>query len=292
MVRPRRGPCRLAGALLGFALHCVNVGVAQEAPLPSVHWAYATYFGTGWYQVADQQSAFIVNYAPRVYTAEADWPAAEDRKAVYTLRVPFALGVTRLDLEDVPGLIDPDNFAAVSAGVRADIDMPLTGKFSLRPSAQLSYGTLIGESDYAWTYRGDLRGRYSFRPGALDWSVIGAAGLVGYDANRGDDDGFTYAALGAEFAYPVPWFGSDDDQTLFHWHILYTDFLDRMEVRGRLNQLEEVTNFWQAGFAFGKRDRPIKLWFLRFDRLGLAYDVSPSGELRGLKIVMRSLYEP
>ena len=58
------------------------------------------------------------------------------------------------------------------------------------------------------------------------------------------------------------------------------------------DQLEEITNFWQAGFAFGKRDRPIRLWFFRFDRLGLAYDISPSGELRGLKLVFRSLYEP
>jgi hypothetical protein len=34
------------------------------------------------------------------------------------------------------------------------------------------------------------------------------------------------------------------------------------------------------------------LWFLSFDRLGLAYDLSPSGELRGIKFVFRSLYEP
>ena len=44
--------------------------------------------------------------------------------------------------------------------------------------------------------------------------------------------------------------------------------------------------------AFGREDEPIKLWFLRFDRLGLAYNISPSGELRGIKFVFRSLYEP
>ena len=59
-----------------------------------------------------------------------------------------------------------------------------------------------------------------------------------------------------------------------------------------IDQFEEITNFWQAGIAFGKEDRPIKLWFLRFDRLGLAYDISPSGEMRGIKFVFRSLYEP
>ena len=73
---------------------------------------------------------------------------------------------------------------------------------------------------------------------------------------------------------------------------MYTDLLDRMVVQGRAERPEEITNYWQAGFAFGKRDEPIKLWFLRFDRLGLAYDISPSGQLRGLKLVVRSLYEP
>ena len=202
------------------------------------------------------------------------------------------MGVTRLDFEDVPGILDLENFSTVSAGLRADVDVPVTPKFSFRPSAQLSYGTVLGESEYAWTYRGDIRGRYTFQAGALDWALIGAAGFVGYDANRGNDDSFTYAALGAEFAYPLRWFGSGDSQTLFYWHLLYTDFLDRMEVQGRSDQFEEITNYWQAGFAFGKRDEPIKFWFFRFDRLGLAYDISPSGQLRGLKLVFRSLYEP
>ena len=90
----------------------------------------------------------------------------------------------------------------------------------------------------------------------------------------------------------MSWFSSSDSQTLLYWHLLYTDFLNRLEIRSHSDQLEEITNFWQAGFAFGKRDRPIRLWFFRFDRLGLAYDISPSGNLRGLKFVFRSLYEP
>ena len=282
----------LTGAALGLALQCVSVATAQEAPVPTVHWAYASYFGTGWYEISDQQSAFIANFAPKILTGEAAWAGDDDRKAVYSIRLPLTVGVTRLDLEDVPGILDLENFSTVSAGVRADIDVPLTERFSFRPSAQLSYGTVIGESEYAWTYRGDIRGRYTFRSGDLDWALIGAAGIVGYDVNRGNDDSFTYAAIGTEFAYPVPWFSSGGSQTLLYWHLLYTDFLDRMEVQGRSNQLEEITNYWQAGFAFGRRDEPIKLWFLRFERLGLAYDISPSGQLRGLKFVFRSLYDP
>ena len=276
----------------GAVLLLASVAGAQEKPVPTVHWAYASYFGTGWYKISDQQRAFIANFAPPLTKGETHWFGGKDGKAVYSIRVPLTVGLNRLDFEELPGILDPENFASVSAGLRADVDIPITDRFSWRPSVQLSYGTIIGESEYAWTYRGDIRARYTFGSGNLDWGLIGAVGLVGYDANRGPDDAFTYAALGTEFAYPLPWFASGDGGALLYWRLMYADFLNRMEVQNRFDQFEEVTNYWQAGVAFGREDRPIKLWFLRFDRLGLAYDISPSGALRGIKFVFRSLYEP
>ena len=41
----------------------------------------------------------------------------------------------------------------------------------------------------------------------------------------------------------------------------------------------------------GKRDKPVRMWRLSFDRLGLAYNFSTTGELRGIKFVFRSLYD-
>lgn len=283
---------RLAGAVVGCAMLWICPAAAQEAPVPTVHWAYASYFGTGWYEISDEQSAFIASLAPKIRTGELAWTGADDAKAVYSIRLPLSIGVTRLDFEDVPGILDLENFSTVSAGLRGDIDVPVTARFSFRPSVQLSYGTVIGESEYAWTYRGDVRGRYMLGAGDLDWALIGAAGIVGYDANRGNDDSFTYASIGTEVAHPLRGFDSDNSQAVVYWHLLYTDFLDRMEVQGRSAQLEEIANYWQAGFAFGWRDRPIEWWFFRFERLGLAYDISPSGKLRGLKFVFRSLYDP
>lgn len=278
--------------VLGTALlHACPAG-SQEAPPPTVHWAYASYFGTGWYRIGDEQSAFIASIAPRWTSGNVDWLNDAGREAVYTVRVPVTVGVARLDLEDVPGILDPDNFSTLSAGLQADVDIPVGARFSVRPSAQLGYGTVLGESDDAWTYRGDLRAKYTFRAGKLDWALIGIAGHVGYDASQGADDGFSYAGLGAEFAYPVRWFTTRDSQTLAYWHLLYVDLPNRLEVSTRAGRSQEIASYWQAGLAFGKRDEPIRLGFLSFDRFGLAYEVSPSGELRGIKFVFRSLYEP
>ena len=286
-------PCRsLVFTVLGAASLHADPASSQEAPTPSVHWAYASFFGTGWYKITDQQSAFIANFAPRWTTGDTGWSKVADQQAVFTVRIPVTLGVAQLDFEDVSGTLDPENFSAVSTGLRADLDLPVTTRLSVRPSIQLSWGTVIGENDHAWTYRGDVRGRYTIGSGNLDWALIGAAGLVGYDGNRGADDSFSYATLGAEFAYPVRWFSSAESQTLLYWHVLYADFLNRVEVQSDLGQTVEVTNYWQAGLAFGKQDKPLRVWFLQFDRLGLAYDISPSGELRGIKFVFNSLYDP
>lgn len=48
----------------GCALLLASVAAAQEEPVPTVHWAYASSFGTGWYTISDRQRAFIANLAP------------------------------------------------------------------------------------------------------------------------------------------------------------------------------------------------------------------------------------
>lgn len=279
-------------AILGGLLLQSLPAMSQEADAAAVHWAYASYFGTGWYKISNEQRAFVVNFAPQWVSGPATWLGDRGEDAVFRVRIPFAVGVTRLDLADVPGVLDPENFAMASIGLRADVDVPLTDRLSMRPAVQLSYGTVIGESEYAWTYRGDVRGRYRFGSGDRDWALVAAAGAVAFEANNGTDESFTYATLAAEFAHPLRRFSSKDDEALIYWHLAYTDFINRVEVPDRQGNVKEITNYWQVGLALGKSNSDIKLWFLRFNRLGLAYDVSPSGDLRGVKFVFRSVYDP
>lgn len=265
--------------------------MSQDIDQPTVHWAYASYFGTGWYRISGQQTAFIANFAPEWISGPATWLGDWGTDAVYRVRVPLTIGVAQLDFNDVPGILDPENLSTASIGLSADVDVPLSERFSIRPSAQLSYGTVLGESAYAWTYRGDVRARYRFGSGDRDWALIGAFGAVAYDGNNGANDSFSYVMLATEFARSLRRFSTEEREALLYWHVGYTDLIDRIGVQGPQGQFDEITNYWQVGFAFGKRDEDIKLWFLRFERLGLAYNVSPSGDLRGIKFVFHSNYE-
>ncbi len=264
---------------------------SQELIDPTVHWAYASFFGTGWYKINDERSAFMLRVAPRWSVGEAGIDEDGKREIAYTLRLPITMGITKLDFDDIPGIIDPDNLSTASLNVSVDADIPVTGRFSVRPSAEVGYGQVLGESDSAWTYKGAVQGRYTFQSGKLDWSLLGGLGLVGFEPNEGLSDHFTYLTGGAEFSYPVNWPRSKNDQTMLYWHVSYTGFLDEIEFQTRTGELDFVDNYWQVGMALGKRKEPIRLWFLKFDRLGLAYNFSSSGELRGVKFVFASAYD-
>ena len=279
--------CKIAAALF------LTSGESwSQAPIePTVHWAYASFFGTGWYKINDERSAYILRVSPRWTVGEAGIDNDGNREIAYTFRVPMTLGVAKLDFEDIPGIIDPDNLTTASLNFSVDADVPITARFSLRPSAEVGYGQVLGESDSAWTYKVETRSRYSFQSGKLDWALLAGLGLVGYEPNEGPSDDFVYLAAGAEFGYPVNWPRSKNGQTMLYWHVSYTDFLDEIEFETGVEELDSVANFWQVGIALGRKNEPVRIWFLKFDRLGLAYNFSTSGELRGIKFLFRSLYD-
>lgn len=267
--------------------------VAQEAePFePTIHWAYASFFGTGWYKINDQRSGFIVRAPFRWTVGDALIDENGKRQIAYTIRLPFTLGLARLDFEDISNILDSDNLATASANISVDADIPVTQRFHVRPVAEVGYSTILDESDWAWTYRAEIKTRTTFEEGKLDWAILFDYGIAGYEPNRGESDDFEFAVAGLEFGYPVDWFASTDGQTMLYWHLSYTDFLDEIEVRTGVEEFDSVANYWQAGIALGKRDKPVRIWRLSFDRLGLAYNFSTTGELRGIKFVFRSLYD-
>ena len=258
---------------------------------PRIHWAYASFFGTGWYKINDQRSGFIIRAPLRWDFGEAKLDDDGKRSVAYTLRLPFTLGLNRLDFDDVPGTVSSDNLATASANASLDVDIPITQRFHIRPIAEVGYSTVIDESDWAWTYRAEVKTRWAFEAGKLDWSLLLDLGVVGYEPNQGQSDYFEFAAAGLEFGYPISWFSSPGSQSMLYWHVGFTDFIDEIEVQTGVEEFDSVANYWQVGIAMGKRDERVRIWRFSFDRLGLAYKASSTSELRGIKFIFRSLYD-
>ena len=121
--------------------------------------------------------------------------------------------------------------------------------------------------------------------------MLNSIGFVGYSPSNGPSEKFWPISIGFEFDYPV--FAPTDtgDQLVLYWHTNYTTFEDDVDFDADLGGVDPISDQWELAFAIGKRDKKIKIWFMQFDRLGLGYRASSNGELKGINLVFRSLFE-
>jgi len=292
-----RSETLLIGMAVVLAVFLANPGpkaVAQDTVTfeePTVHWAYASYFGTGTYKINDAQSAFVINAAADWLEGESHALSLSDDPGKYRIRIPITMGLASIDLGDVPEILDPGNLSLAGIGLGADIDIPVNPQWSLRPNVQVGQGRILGSSDYAWTYRADIRARYIHDFGSVKGALIGATGAVGFKPNRGLGDNFAYTELGAELEIPVDSWSSGTAQWRVFPHIKYTQLPVQLEVQTTRNSTAGTNNFIDLGVAFGRADRPLKWWFIELDRLGLATTFSTTSNVVGIKLIVESLYE-
>src|SRR5690606_35226549 len=132
---------KLLGAMLlaGFPA----TAWAQEEEVASIHWAYSTYFGTGWYQVNDERDAFAIRYAPRKPLREASINDDGSRTVGMELRLPITVGLNHFPLDDIAGSVDPANLANISITPGIYFDVPLNERWMLRPFVAAGWGTVL-----------------------------------------------------------------------------------------------------------------------------------------------------
>ncbi len=266
--------------------------LVEQSAASTVHWAYASYFGTGSYRMNESQSVFVINTAPLLKEGYVAWPDLDDEHSRYTVRVPVTAGLASIDFGDVPGFLDPDNFSLAGIGIGADIDIPLSDHWSVRPNAQITRGRVLGTPESAWTYRADIRARYRFDLGRVQTNLIAATGSVGYKPNSGKGDNFVFTEFGAELAIPMGWGSANNDPSLLIPSVKYTQLPVGMQVTQEAGVVDKTANLIDIGLAFARARRPLRWWIIEVDRVGLAVSASSTSELVGIKLVVESMYEP
>ena len=264
---------------------------AQEASSSSVHWAYSSYFGTGWYQVSGDRDVYVLRGTPRWKIREADFAKDGTRTIGIELRFPITIGLDTFDIDDIPGTTDTDNLASLSVTPGVDITIPITERWALRPYVTLGWGTLLNSSESAFTYWAGVNSRYTFQNGKLNWALLNSVTYVGYTPSDGPSDDFWPLMGGLEFDYPFGRNEQDDEQLFLSWHGTYTTFENNLDLVLEEGRTTPITDQWEFGVSFHKKNKRIKIWLFSFDRLGLAYRFSSSGDLKGISFVFRSVFE-
>lgn len=265
--------------------------LAQESPSASVHWAYSSYFGTGWYRVFADRDVFVARMTARWTRAEASFEESGDRKIGLEFRVPISVGLDSFDYDDVLGAVDVDNVSFLSVTPGIDIEIPINGIWSLRPYASVGYGGAFDGSDSAWTYWAGVKSRVLLGSGKSNWRLLNQVGFVGYTPSEGPDDTMWPVMAGLEFDHPVGAATPDGDQLQLHWRASYTLFGKDLDFSSIPTISRAVRDQWEIGVAIARRDSRIPIWFLNFDMLGLGYRASSNGELKGITFLFRSMFD-
>jgi hypothetical protein len=260
--------------------------IPEQIPDPEqIHWALGTFFGTGWYEIEDNRSVFVLRVAPRQTVRESSLDADGRRRLGVEVIYPVALGLSQLDQAD--DFIEFDNYASISFTPGIELEVPVTPAWALRPYLHLGYGRELESGEGATIWYGGIKSRYRLG-GGRQWSLLNGAHLAGYKPEF--DERGRYGALMAGLEWQRPargreWRGAP---LYLNTHLTYDWFFDNLNFHVDRYRVESFRDQWELGLALGGGGRPLEFGFLSFDQVGLAYRWSSDGNFRAVTLNFRS----
>ena len=100
-----------------------SADVEQQTLFEPVHWAYSSFFGTGWYKVRDARSVFVIKTPIRQTLRPSSLAESGAREVGIEIRYPVSIGMH--DIRDLGSIIEDDNFATVSFAPGVELEIPV-----------------------------------------------------------------------------------------------------------------------------------------------------------------------
>mgnify|MGYP001554925589 FL=1 len=259
-------------------------------PEKQVHWASAAFFGTGWYRVDENRRTFIFRIPWRQEVRSAGWDEDGERKLGIEIIYPVSLGVHSLD--ELPDFIEFDNYGTITFTPGVAVEIPLTDRWDLRPYAHYGVGYEDTSGEWAQIYYGGVNSRYLLSRGdGLDWNLLNAVSYAGYKPEFKNRGHYGSAMAGIEAKQRMERFNIAGTPAWLNWHVTYDYMFDNLNFHVSEDEVVTIRDQWEFGLALSRGDSKIKIWFLQFEQLGLAYKISSNGKYRALSFNLRSRFE-
>lgn len=261
---------------------------AEEPDFEPIHWAYSSFFGTGWYQVEDSQSVFVMRMPISQTLRESSLSESGERKLGLQIKYPLTLGLH--DLDDVGGILETGNLGTVSFAPGVVLEIPINKRWYLRPFAHVGWGKELNTGESAWIYYTGVKSRYAFPGKKYDWYLLNSLYYAGYTPDQGRSDHLAIAQLGAELRQPLgkaTLFGRNID---LHWSLMYSFLGHELHFNLPDGNFEPIDDQIEAAIAISLRDGPYAFWFFKIHRLGVGYQFSSNGQFQAITFSMRSWF--
>lgn len=277
--------------VLGFLASIDVHALQKEEPVDfnAINWAFAAAFGTGIYRVRDDVEVFVLHVQPK-WTKEIKWERYfGERPMLLELRFPITLGVHNYHLEGIVDEFLDLKFKQVSFAPGAVLELPMSQRWALRAYGHLGWGTeTSGDKDSSWIYWGGIKSRLIFPALGLKFGLLNGLTGYGYTPNVGASQDFSEILTGLECDIPLGKLQWQGEPLFLKTHIINRWYLDDLNFIYEFENPPELSWQWEIGISLGKKSN-IKLWFLSFERIGVAYHYGR--DARGISIYTRSVFK-
>ncbi|MGW8369163.1 MAG: hypothetical protein ACWGPN_10850 [Gammaproteobacteria bacterium] len=257
-----------------------------------IHWSYAAFFGTGWYQFDQHGRVFAMRYSPRIYRREASISPDGARRLGIEVEVPISASLQNFDFGEIGDILDINNVTTLSAVPGIEIEIPMSRRWSLKPVAHIGLGVEFHGRSSALIYWTGIKSRLRFEGGRIDWALINTLIYSGYTTDSGASGRMTSFTTAFEFDQPLPNKTMEGEPLRLIWHFGFTRYNDfDFAFEPVVPKSGEYEEEWELGLAFAKRDGQIRLWRLHWDQLGIAYRFDRENTFTGIGITFRALFD-
>ncbi len=261
----------------------------EKSDFEPVNWAYSSFFGTGWYQIKDARSVFVLRIPPRQTLRKSSISETGERKFGIEIKYPLTIGLH--DVEDLGGIIENDNFGTVAFAPGVELEIPVNQRWYLRPFAHIGWGKELEVGDSAWIYSVGIKSSYTFPSRTkYEWSLLNSFYYAGYTPDRGRSDYLAVAEVGVELLHPLnnaKLIGRPID---LHWYLMYSFLGNELHFNLPDGSFDPISDQLEIGLQMSFRDGPFEFWIFKVHRLGLGYSFSSSGEFSAITFSMRSWF--
>jgi hypothetical protein len=273
--------------LLSFANFDCAANEAKAIFEP-VHWAYSSFFGTGWYEVEDARTVFVLRAPIRQTLRKSSLEKSGKDKLGIEIRYPVTVGLH--DIEDLGGIIENDNFATASFTPGIELEIPINQRWYLRTLAHIGWGSDLRNDDSAWIYYAGIKSRYVFPARKYEWSLLNALYYAGYTPDEGRSDHLAVASIGAELRQPLERASIKGEPVDLHWTVMYSFLGNELHFNLPDGTFDPISDQIEVGLQMSLRNRPFKLWFLNIHRVGMGYRFSSDGQFTAITFSMNSWF--
>jgi hypothetical protein len=275
--------------MLAFSVRAETQAQPTLSPdFEPIHWAYSSFFGTGWYQVKNARSVFVMRISPRQTLRKSYISANGERQTGIEIRYPVTVGLH--DLTNLGDLIEDDNFGTVSFVPGVEFEIPITNRWYLRTFANFGWGTEFESGKSAWIYHGGIKSRYTFPAGKHEWSLLNSLYYAGFTPDDGRSDHLAVADLGVEFRQALSEFTLNSRPVDLHWSLMYSFMGNELHFNLPDGSFDPIDDQLEFGLALGLRDGPFEFGIFKIHQLGLGYRVSSSGRFSAITFNLRSWF--